>query len=241
MNGNRWTRTMAVACAMLFAGGTVAVAGGATIKGKIAWEGKPYRGKRMKNMNKQCKTFHADELPRRQSIVTNENGTLKNVLVFVKNAPAGDYPTPSEKVRLDQVGCLYTPHVLALQVGQTLEIHNGDPTAHNVHFMPKKNKEFNKSQPKKGLIDTLVFKRAEVMVPVKCDVHPWMNAFVGVFNHPFFGVAGDDGSFEISGLPGGTYTIEAKHEKYGSKTMEVTVATDETKEIEFMFSRADKK
>ena len=218
MNGNKWTRAMAVACAMLFAGGAVAVADGATIKGKITWEGKPYRAKRMKNMNKQCKSFHAAELPRKQSIVTNENGTLKNVLVFVKNAPAGDYPAPSEKIRLDQVGCVYVPHVLALQVGQTLEIHNSDPTAHNIHFMPKKNKEFNKSQPKKGLINTLVFKRAEVWVPVKCDVHPWMEAFAG-----------------------GTYTIEAKHEKYGSKTMEVTVATDETKEIDFKFSRADKK
>ncbi len=239
MKRTKWTSGTAVMCALLLALPSLAMAEGATIKVKIFWQGKPYRGKLMKKMNKECTGFHQGTPPRSETVVTNENGTLRNVFVYVKNAPQGDYPVPQEKVLLDQVGCVYVPHVFGVRVGQTLEIHNGDPTAHNIHFTPKKNPEFNKSQPRKGLIEKMTFKRAEVMVPVKCDVHPWMNAYAGVMNHPFFDTSGDDGVVTIEGLPPGTYELVAWHEKYGTKTKEVTVVTDETKKVKFEFSRED--
>lgn len=241
MNRMKLTSLLAVVCAVAVGASSAALAEGATIKGKINWEGKPYKAKRMKNMNAQCAAFHQGKLPRKESVITNENATLRNVFVYVKNAPKGDYPVPSEPVLLDQKGCMYTPHVLGLRVGQTIEIRNSDPTAHNVHFVPRKNKEFNKSQPKKGLKDTLVFKRAEVMVPIKCDIHPWMSAYAGVLDHPFFAVTGEDGTFELTGLPPGEYTVETWHEKYGKKKQVVKVAVDETKEIEFTYARPPKK
>ncbi len=228
-------------CAVFMASSTLAMAEGSTVKVTVKWQGKPYKAKRMKNMNKECTGFHAGKPPRKEKVVTNENGTLANVFVYVKNAPKGDYPTPSTPAKLDQKGCVYTPHVLGVMVGQDLQVVNSDPTAHNVHFTPKKNKELNKSQPKKGLIETLKFKRAEIMVPVKCDVHPWMSAFVGVMDHPFFGTTRAEGTVTIDGLPGGQYKIIAWHEKYGEKELDVTVATGETKEAEITYSRKDKK
>lgn len=240
MNHLKLRSVLAATCAFVVGASSIALADGAIIKGKINWEGKPYRAKRMKSMNVECKGFHGDKPPRFESVVTNENGTLRNVFVYVKNAPEGDYPVPSEPVVLNQKGCVYTPHVFGLRVGQKLEVHNSDPTAHNVHFVPKRNKEFNKSQPKKGLVDTITFKRREVMIPGKCDVHPWMSAYVGVLDHPFFGATGKDGTFELAGLPPGKYTVEAWHEKYGTKKLVVELATDEAKEIEFTYSRDDK-
>ncbi len=220
---------------------SMVMAEGASVNVTVKWDGKPYKPKTMKNMNKECTGFHDGKPPRKAAIKTNDNGTLNNVFVYVKNAPKGDYSMPAEAAELDQKGCVYHPRVQGVRVGQELKIRNSDPTAHNVHFRPKKNKEFNKSQPKKDLINTLVFKRAEIMVPVKCDVHPWMVAYVGVMDNPFFGTTRDEGTVKIEGLPGGTYTLVAWHEKYGEKTTEVTVATDESKDADFTYSRADKK
>lgn len=219
----------------------VASAGDTTVKVKVAWDGKPYKAKEMKEMNPECKGFHGDQPARKESVVTNENGTLANVFVYVKNAPAGDYKAPTTPVVLDQKGCVYVPHVFGVMVGQNIEIRNSDPTAHNIHFTPSKNPEFNKSQPKKDLVETLVLKRAEVMVPIKCDVHPWMSAFAGVMEHPFFGTTAADGTVTIKGLPGGTFELVSWHETYGEKTQSITVATGETKEVEFKYSRSDKK
>lgn len=236
----RGKTTVAAMCVVLMGAGFV-MADGASVNVTVKWEGKSYRAKRMKNMNKECTGFHDGKAPRKAAIRTNENGTLNSVFVYVKNAPKGDYPMPAEPAVLDQEGCVYHPRVQGVRVGQELKIRNSDPTAHNVHFTPKKNKEFNRSQPKKDLVETLVFKRAEIMVPVKCDVHPWMVAYIGVTDNPFYGTTREDGMVKIEGLPGGTYTIVTWHEKYGEKTMEVTVATDESKNVSVTYSRADKK
>jgi plastocyanin len=193
----------------------------------------------MKGMNKECTGFHEGKPPRYNTVITNDNGTLQNVFVYVKNAPKGKYDIPAP-VELDQKGCMYEPRVLGVMVGQTLRIKNSDPTAHNVHFTPQRNAEFNKSQPKKDLVEEMTFRRAEIMIPVKCDVHPWMGAHIGVLEHPFFGTTRDEGTVQIKGLPGGTYTIVAWHEKYGEKEIEVTVETDGTASGEFTYSRADK-
>ncbi len=238
---NRRGFTTGVALGAVLMASSVVLAEGATLNVTVKWEGKPYKAKRMKNMNKECTGFHDGTPPRVAAIATNDNGTLQNVFVYVKNAPDGDYPLPSGPALLDQVGCMYVPRVQGVRVGQELRIRNSDPTAHNVHFTPKKNKEFNKSQPKKDLVETMEFKRAEIMVPVKCDVHPWMAAYVGAMEHPFFGTTREEGTAKIEGLPGGTYTLVAWHEKYGEKTLEVTVATGESKDVSLTYSRADKK
>lgn len=209
---------------------------GATIKGKVNWEGKPYRGKPYK-MNAECDGMHNGKPPRNEKVTTNENATLKDVFLYIKNAPEGNYPVPTDAVVLDQNGCRYVPHVFGVRTDQDIEVRNSDPTAHNIHAIPKKNKEFNKSQPKQNLKFTEKFKRAEIGVKFKCDVHPWMSAWVHVMDHPFFATTGDDGTFNITGLPAGTYTLVAWHEKYGEQETEVTVAQDETKEADFTYSR----
>jgi len=124
---------------------------------------------------------------------------------------------------LDQRGCKYMPHVFGAQVGQPVRIINSDGTLHNVHAVPKENTEFNFGQPLKGMESTQTFTKGEIMVPFRCDVHGWMSAYGGIVPHPFFAVTKNDGSFEIKGLPAGTYTIETWHERFGLQTQTVTV------------------
>jgi hypothetical protein len=124
---------------------------------------------------------------------------------------------------LDQRGCRYTPHVFGVQVGQPVEIVNSDPTLHNVHAMPKTNDEFNFGQPVQGMRMRRTFSKPEVMVPVRCDVHGWMNAYAGVVTHPFHAVTTADGAFAIKGLPPGKYTLEAWHERLGTQTQTITI------------------
>jgi len=138
-------------------------------------------------------------------------------------------------VVISQTSCMYEPHVFGLQTGQKLEILNSDSTLHNINCQAKLNKKFNIAQPTKGMKSAKTFDQPEVGVPFKCNVHPWMTAYAGVFSHPFFAVSGADGSFSIKNLPAGTYTLEAWHEKLGVQTQKVTVADGESKEISFSF------
>ncbi len=157
-------------------------------------------------------------------LVVGPGNGLRNVFVYVKDGlGARTYATPATPVTLDQKGCRYIPHVFGVQVGQTVHISNSDPALHNVHAVPKSNREFNFSQSPKVPPAPRVFATPEVMVPFRCDVHGWMNAYVGVLPHPFFAVTKADGSFEIKGLPAGTYTVEAWHERLGTQTQSVTV------------------
>ena len=174
-----------------------------------------------------------------ETFVVSGDGKLANVFVYVKDGLGNYvYDPPSGGAKLDQHGCRYTPHVFGVRVGQTIEIINSDPTLHNIHAMPKANPEFNNGQPIQGMKMNHTFKAKEVMVPFKCDVHGWMNAYVGVLDHPYFAVSKEDGSFEIKGLPPGTYTIEAWHEKLGATTQSVTIAAKESKEVSFSFDAA---
>jgi hypothetical protein len=125
-----------------------------------------------------------------------------------------------------------------MRTGQKLEILNSDPTLHNIHATPKSNSEFNTGQPIQGMKTEHTFNSQEVMVPFKCDVHGWMNAYVGVLDHPYFAVTGPDGKFSLKGLPPGTYTVEAWHEKLGATTQSVTLAAKETKDVSFTFKMA---
>jgi Carboxypeptidase regulatory-like domain len=168
--------------------------------------------------------------------IAAKDGKLGNVFVYVKSGLEGKtFPAPAEKREIDQIGCQYTPRVQGMQTGQTLSVKNTDATLHNVHALPTVNQEFNSAQPQ-GLppIDK-VFDKQEVMVHIKCDVHPWMTAWVGVLPHPYFAVSGDDGSFSIKDLAPGKYTLEAWHEKLGTQTQEVTVAPNQTVTVSFDF------
>lgn len=175
--------------------------------------------------------------PVTETIVAGANGTLQNVFVYVKDGLGNlKFPVPATAVVLDQKGCVYRPHVFGIQVGQPLEVLNSDATLHNIHAWPNANQEFNVGQALQGLRHTHVFSTREVMVPFKCDVHKWMNAYVGVLDHPFFSVTGNNGAFQLRGVPPGTYTIEAWHEKLGTRTQSVTVGPKETKNVSFSFA-----
>jgi plastocyanin len=171
-----------------------------------------------------------------ESIVVGDGSGLQNVFVYVKDG-LGDrvFPVPSTPAVLDQKGCRYVPHVLGVQVGQTLEIASSDNTLHNVHAVPQQNREFNMAHQLAGIKHTHVFSTKEVMVPFKCDVHKWMNAFVGVLDHPFYAVTAGNGHFELKGLPPGTYTVEAWHEKLGTQTQMVTVGEKQASDVSFTF------
>ena len=171
-----------------------------------------------------------------ETVVVGEGSALQNVFVYVKDGLGNRvFPVPSTPVVLDQKGCRYAPHVLGIQVGQTLEIHSSDNTLHNVHAVPQQNREFNEAHQLAGIKHDHVFSTKEVMIPFKCDVHKWMNAYLGVLDHPFYAVTGGNGRFELKGLPPGTYTIEAWHEKLGTQTQMVTIGEKQTSDVSFTF------
>ena len=172
-----------------------------------------------------------------EAVMVGGDGSLQNVFVYVKDGLGNlKFPVPATPLVLDQKGCQYRPHVFGVQAGQPIEILNSDPTLHNIHAWPQANQEFNMGQALQGLKDTHVFSTQEIMVPFRCDVHKWMNSFVGVVAHPFFAVTGADGAFQLKGLPPGTYTVEAWHEKFGTKTASVTIGAKESKDVAFTFS-----
>ena len=141
---------------------------------------------------------------------------------------------------IDQKGCIYSPHVVGIMAGQQLDILNNDGTLHNIHALPKVNKEFNKAQPRSKKKLSVKFEKPEAPFKIKCDVHPWMGAYIGVFDHPCFSVSGDDGTYIISDLKPGEYVIEAWHEKLGSQTANVTVS-DSAAHQDFTFKKPSKK
>ena len=209
--------------------------GGATVTGKVAFEGtKPAMPAIKMDADAICKADHKEPVYP-EDVVVNANNTLQWVLVYVKEGVSGSYPAPTEPVILDQHGCQYRPHVFGIQAGQPLKILNSDGTLHNIHALPQKNPEFNIGQPFKGMETVKKFDNVEVPVRFKCDVHKWMGAYTGVFNHPFYAVTNDQGTFEIKNLPPGNYVIEAWHEKYGPQTQNVTISGAEGKSLDFTF------
>ena len=208
----------------------------ATVTGKVAFAGAAPRANRIDmSAEPDCKGLHSAPVTS-EEVVVNANGTLANVFVYVKGGLEGKTFEPaSGAVALDQKGCVYRPHVIGVRAGQSLAVSNSDPTTHNVHPMPKMNREWNQSQPPKGPNLDKPFPRPEIMIPVKCNVHPWMKSYIGVVDHPFFAVTGDQGTFEIKGLPPGEYVIEAWHEKYGIQEQKVTLAPSASQAVEFSF------
>ena len=212
-----------------------APAGGATLSGSISITGSVPAPQKIKMAaDPACAQAHPDAVMSQD--VAASNGKLQYVLVYVKDGLSGSFPAPTESVTINQTGCMYQPHVFGVQVGQKLEILNSDSTLHNINCQAKVNRKFNIAQPAKGMKSVKTFDQPEVGVPFKCNVHPWMAAYAGVFSHPFFAVSSADGSFSIKNLPAGTYTVEAWHEKLGVQSQKVTVADGETKQVSFSFA-----
>ena len=212
---------------------------GGNVSGKITFKGKVPKMKPLKIAADPVCVANNTMPPKKEWLIVDGNGGLKNVLVYVSEG-ASSTATPSTNVVVDQKGCVYTPHVFGIQTGQSLEILNSDGTLHNIHALPKINREFNKAMPKFKKKMMTQFDKPEAPFKIKCDVHPWMGAFVGVFDHSYFAVSGDDGSFSISGLKPGQYTITAWHEKLKTKSMTVTVGVGSTS-ADFTFTKPKKK
>lgn len=208
----------------------------ATITGVVRFEGTPPTNEAIDmSAEPTCADKH-DSPPTQHAVVVNDDGTLRNVYVYVKDGlPDQQWPRTTEEAVLDQDGCEYHPRVIGLQTGQELTIRNSDGLLHNVNAKPSVNRGFNVGQPT-DMETKRSFTQPEVMIPVTCEVHGWMHAFIGVQSHPYFAVTGDGGTFRLENLPPGTYTIEAWHEQYGTQSTQVTVGAQETGEASFTFS-----
>jgi plastocyanin len=207
-----------------------------TITGKVLFTGDPpvmpvIDMASNPNCEKQHKTPQKAE-----TVIVNPNGTLKYAFVWIKDGlPKARWNPPAEAARLDQTGCVYGPHLLGIMEGQQLEILNNDPVNHNVHAESQINPAWNESQPPRAEHKFKRFNAAEIMFPMTCSVHPWMRSWVAVSPHPFFAVTGDDGSFKLNGVPPGTYTIEAVHERFGRKEGKLTLAPSGTATLDFSY------
>ena len=180
-----------------------------------------------------CAAGYGPDGPMSNNVLVS-NGGLENVFVYLTGVSGA--PAPSGSVQLDQENCRYTPHVFGVQVGQNIEITNSDNLLHNINASPTENRGFNISQPRAGITSNQSFALPEVMIPIRCDVHGWMQAYVGVLEHPYFAVSGSGGSFTISNVPAGTYTAEAWHEEYGTMSGTVTVTAGGTATLDFAYN-----
>jgi len=214
----------------------------ATITGTVTYDGKVPNFREIKmDADPICLTHNTGPVYP-QTLVLGEGNSMGNVFVHVVSGiPKKEYTPPTQEAVISQLGCMYTPHVLGVMVGQPVKILNPDGTLHNVHAMPKTNKEFNLAMPKFRKQTTKIFDKAEFMFPIKCDVHPWMGAWISVMPHPYFNVTKKNGKFSIDNLPAGEYQLEAWHEKLGTKRIAVTLTEDQTQEINITFSRPSKK
>ncbi len=206
------------------------------ITGRILFEGtKPKLEPIDMSKDPVCATRHREAVYPQDGAV-NANGTLQNVFVYVK-AGAEKYSgaLPPQPAILDQRGCVYHPHVLGIMVGQKLEVVSSDPTTHNVHPLPKLNQEWNQSQPPGAAPIVKTFTHPEIMIPVKCNQHPWMHAYIGVTRNPFYAVTGNDGTFVLKGLPPGQYTLATWTATFGTQEQRVTVRPGESTTVNFTF------
>jgi len=209
--------------------------GTATLTGVVRFEGQAPKPKTI-NMaaDPNCAKLHPYPVLLKD-VLTDAQGGLQNAVIFIADGLSEtSKEPPNQPVVIEQKGCMYEPHVVAMRADQRLEIVNNDPTSHNVHPTPANNREWNKAQPPGSKAEE-TFSREEIAVPVKCNIHPWMKGYIAVFKHPYFAVTLKDGTFELRNLPPGTYTIRAWHEQLGSSTQKITVAANERKVINFVF------
>ena len=219
----------------------------AAVTGTVYFSGAPPKRRRI-DMSADPICWKVNPRPLTQDVLVSR-GRLKNAFVYIRSGEAyvrSGYPldaltfeTPKDVPVIDHRGCVLVPRVLGVQVNQTIEVRNSDPTIHNVHPVPKNNPEWNRSQAPGASPLMLRFPQAEVMVPIKNNQHPWMRSYVGVLTHPFFSVTGQNGAFRIEGLPPGSYTIVVWHERLGEQAREFTVYSNGEKKMEFRFNSKD--
>jgi plastocyanin len=212
------------------------LANAGSIHGTVTFSGKaPERVPIDMSMDPACSLAPGTNLTE-QYIVSH--GHLANVYIYIKSGVPDSQAAPTApSVVLDQKGCRYIPHVIAVQQGGTISFHNSDPTMHNIHMVPTVGSEtLDISQGPMGSPQTRQFNTVETMLPVRCNNHPWMSAFINVAPNPYFAVTGDDGSFTIAGLPPGTYTLAAIHEKLGEQDIQVTVPAKGAAKAKFTFA-----
>ena len=217
-------------------GGAPVSADAATVTGVVKFQGAPPAMPAIQmSADPYCASQHASAPVKDEEVVVGPGGELANVFVYIKNIN-GNYPPPSTPVVLDQHGCQYHPHMIPIQVGQPLQIKNSDATLHNIHALPVVNSQFNEGQPVQGMVSTKKLDKAEITpFKVKCDVHGWMKAWMAVMPNPFYSVSQSNGTFTISNLPPGQYTIVAWHEKYGPQEQQITVGPKESKTVDFTY------
>lgn len=208
-----------------------------TVAGHVVLDGSPPAAQTVRmDGDRKCAQLVPGGARRTESYVVGAGNALANVFVYVKTGLEGrSFPVPSAPVVLDQRECWYVPRVVGVRVGQPLEVVNSDPLLHNIRATATVNEPFNQGQPVQGMRYSHTYSTAEVMVPFKCDVHAWMNAWVGVVNHPYFTVTGPDGAFSLPNLPAGTYTVEAWHEAAGTQTGSVAVSAKGTATLDLTF------
>ena len=205
-----------------------------SVTGKIKFVGKPPARKLIDmSGDPACVEAHKGKAYD-ESLVVGANGALANAFVYVKTGLEGKkFAVPAQPVVIDQSGCWFRPRVMGVQTGQTFQVVNSDPVTHNIHPMAMTNREWNHSQGAGDPPINRKFLQPEVMIPVKCNIHSWMRAYIGVLDHPYFAVSGDDGTFTIANLPAGTYTLAVWQEKLGTQEQQITVAPKEATTVVF--------
>lgn len=212
------------------------------VTGTIVFEGKAPRMRPVQlDADPVCAKLHSTAVLT-EWLVLGEGQTVSHMIVrVVSGVPQTEYPVPAEDLVFTQKGCVYSPHAFVIRVGQTMKILNPDGTTHNIHIMPKLNREFNKAMAKQRKEMTTVFHKEEDPFAIKCDAHAWMNAFCAVSAHPFHDVTGLNGTFSIEGLPAGNYELEAWHERLGAQRVKITVPVEGDVIQDFTFVRPTKK
>lgn len=206
------------------------------VEGKIVFTGKaPARKKVDFSEDPNCGKLHKGEFFN-DVVAVNKNGTLSNVFVYVKEGLEGKkFRPPTTPVTITQKGCWFEPRMLGIEAGQPFQVVNADPLTHNIHPRTVNSREWNQSQEAGSEPLLRKFARTEIMVRVKCNIHPWMKAWVGVTEHPYHSISGSDGTFSLKNLPPGEYTIEARQEEYGAQQQKVKVAAKATESLTFTF------
>lgn len=213
------------------------------ITGVVKWDGNVPKMKPLKmDADPVCSASYDGKDPARaESLVLGDGNTMAHIFVRIKSGlPDKEWKAPADAAVMDQKGCVYHPHVVGVMANQPFKFLNSDDTLHNVNVKASVNRGFNLGMPTSMRESEKVFTREELMIEVKCNVHPWMKSYIGVSSHPFFDVTGEDGAYSIKGLDAGTYEVEVWHEKLGTQTQSVTIGQDETKTADFSYSRPSK-
>jgi len=211
--------------------------GSGSVTGQVKFQGTAPKATRI-DMSADPNCLKAHPTPATtEDVVVGADGSLENVIVYVaEGMPNQTFQPSAQLVVLEQKGCQYQPHVLALEANEKLDVVNADKTTHNIHPMPENNREWNKTQPP-GVPIEESFAREEIAIPVKCNIHPWMHGYIAVFKHPFFAVTDKDGRFQIKNLPPGNYTIKAWQEKLGTQIQKTSIQTGQIANVDFTFKQ----